>query len=114
MKPLLPSQLCTIFFTLGDIWFLGQNSIDTKLLWNARTLLEQQKKYLNTEERDLYPLNPTDDFVAGKDLISTKILDFITWVHPSTIHGYTKSKCLQMTINIYDFEKNNTLSYKNK
>ena len=110
MKPLLPSQLCTIFFTLGDIWSFNKNSIDTNLL-------EQQnkKKYRTIKERNLYSMKQTDEFVAWKELISIKILDFITWVHPATLPGDTHSSGLRMTLQLLEFAKLNQqhpLSYR--
>ena len=109
LKPLLPSQLCSIFFTLGDIWSFDQNCIDTKLLWDAKNQLELQKKYLTIEERNLYPMNQSDDFVAWKELISTKILDFITWVHPVTLSGNVGN--LRMTLSLLEFAKLNQLHH---
>ena len=107
LKPLPPSQLCAIFFTLGDIWSFDQNCIDTKLLWDAKNQLEQEKNYLTIEEHNLYPTKQTEEFVAWKELISIKILDFITWVHPVTSSSNGIVCNLRMTLSLLEFAKIN-------
>ena len=71
--------------------------------------MNKKKKYLTIEERDLYPMNQTDDFVAWKELISYKILEFITWVHPVTLSSNDKVGNLRMTLSLFEFAKLNQL-----
>ncbi len=54
-------------------------------------------------------MNQSDEFVAWKELISIKILDFIAWVHPETLASSCKVSNLRMSLSLLEFAKFNQL-----